>query len=100
MAGSSASAAVDLTDGEAPGPAAPVDLTGDDTDVDEEPAAAPASVAAPAPPAAAPERNVRQRLAVQPAAADHDYWTTLALRKRDQILVRVKRELHELKYHG
>ena len=52
--------AVDLTDGEAPGPAAPVDLTGDDTDVDEEPAAP-----APAPPAAAPERNVRQRLAVQ-----------------------------------
>ena len=65
MAGSSASAAVDLTDGEAPGPAAPVDLTGDDTDVDEEPAAAPAPAPAPAPPAAAPERNVRQRLAVQ-----------------------------------
>ena len=68
MAGSSAAAAVDLTDGEPAVPpvnAAPVDLTGDDTDVDEEPAAAPASVAAPAPPAAAPERNVRQRLAVQ-----------------------------------
>ena len=64
MAGSSAAAAVDLTDGEPAVPpvnAAPVDLTGDDTDVDEEPAAAPV----PAPPAAAPERNVRQRLAVQ-----------------------------------
>ena len=45
MAGSSAAAAVDLTEGEPPVPAAPVDLTGDDTDVDEEPAAAPAAAA-------------------------------------------------------
>ena len=41
----------------------------------------------------------RYALAVKPAAADHDYWATLALRKRNQFLVRVKRELLKLQYH-